>query len=93
MLVGSASSNLVILSTLDELTREAEFWLLTNPCPVDGVESGLSKAIEFLMAFGRLMADFEGDFGAADDGSLASSVQSVCLLLHDFKSTAAICWG
>ena len=91
MLVGSASSNLVVMGVLDALTRDAEFWLLTNPCPVDGVDSALSEVARFFTAFGQLVLTCRGDSEAADNGTLAEGVQSACSMLEDFKSMTATC--
>ena len=88
MTVGSASSNLDVVADLDELTRTADLWFLMNPCPYKGFGLSMSAITAFFTAFGRLIFCYGGNFEAADDGTLASRVESTCFLLVDMKSMA-----
>jgi len=80
----------MIIGTLDALTRNVELWLVTNPCPVDNLDSVLSEVARFFTAFGQLIATCGGDSESADHGSLALGVESACFMLEDFKAMAAI---
>ena len=85
-IVGSASSNLVAVPTLDTLTRNADLWFLTHPCPVEGFGLDMSAITALFTAFARLIFSYGGDGEAADDGTLASRVESTSLLLADIRA-------
>src|ERR1019366_7330563 len=88
MLIGSATSNMVIAEALDVLTRDADFWLLTHPCPEESLGRCLSAIVSLFTAYGQLVAVFDGDVQAADDGTLASRAESACHMVRDFRMMA-----
>jgi hypothetical protein len=88
MLIGSATSNMVIVEALDVLTRDADFWLLTHPCPEESLGQYLSAIVCVFTAYGQLVAGFDGDVQAADDGTLASQAESACNMVRDFRMMA-----
>jgi hypothetical protein len=88
MLIGSASSNMVIVEALDVLTRDADFWLVTHPCPEESLGQCLSAIVCVFTAYGQLVAAFDGDVQAADDGTLASRAENACYTAGDFRMMA-----
>jgi hypothetical protein len=88
MMIGSPASNRRALRALDVLTRDAELWLLSHPCPEWRCGVYLSSIVEAFASLGLLLAEHGGDAVAADDGTLAGRVEHTCQMVQDLQSVA-----
>jgi hypothetical protein len=70
MLEGTPEANLHAADALGALTRDAELWLVTHPCPERWNGEHMAAIVHVYMAVGALIVSVGGEPADADEGDL-----------------------
>ncbi len=85
MLDGTAEANLHAADTLGALTRDAQLWLITHPCPERWNGEHMTAIVHVYMAVGALIVGVGGDPADADQGDLKEKVTDAGLMIDEVK--------
>jgi hypothetical protein len=85
MLEGTAEANLHACDALGALTRDAELWLVTHPCPERWNGEHMAAIVHVYMAIGALIVGVGGDPADADQGDLKDKVTDAGLMIDEVR--------
>jgi len=89
LLTEITESDLTALRTLDTLTRDADLWLLTHPCPEPKHGEHVASIVAIFVDLGSLFEGVRRDPAGADDGKLSMKVKDACHLVTALQVFAA----
>jgi hypothetical protein len=89
MLSGTTEANLVGAELLAGLTRDAELWLLSHPCPEPWNGEHMVAIVHTYMAIGTLIVDAEGDPDRVDEVEMKELIGEAALMVQEVKDLVA----
>ena len=89
MLSGTPEANLVGAELLGALTRGAELWLLSHPCPEPWNGEHMVAIVHSYMAIGTLIVDAEGDPDRVDQVAMKELISESALMVQEVKDLVA----
>jgi hypothetical protein len=85
MLDGTPEANLRAADALEVLTRDAQLWLITNPCPERWNGEHMTAMVHVYMAVGALIVGVGGDPADADQGDLKEKITDAGLMIDEVR--------
>jgi hypothetical protein len=85
MLDGTPEANLHAADALGVLTRDAQLWLLSHPCPERWNGEHMTAMVHVYMAVGALIVGVGGDPADADQGDLKEKVTDAGLMIDEVR--------
>ena len=85
MLDGTPEANLRAACAMAALTRDAELWLVTHPCPERWNGEHMAAIVHVYMAVGALIVGVGGDPADADQGDLKEKVTDAGLMIEEIR--------
>ncbi len=85
MLVGAATTNLVVAQSLSVLTQRSEQWLLLHPCPEPWNHEHVLAAVHGFMVVGRQIVAAGGDPSVGDPVALKALVVEAGRILDGIR--------
>ena len=89
LLSGTPEANLAGTVELGALTRDAELWLLTHPCPDVWNGEHMAAIVHAYMAIGTLVVDAYGDPDRVDRVELKEQMSEAALMVQEVKELVA----
>jgi len=93
MLVGNADTNCRAAEGLDALTRNAELWLLTNPCPEKWNGEHMTAVVDAYKGIGALVMSTLGAPDPALRVVLKEAVDEANRMLEEVRGMIAQLWS
>jgi len=85
MLTGTPEANFRAVEALGTLTRDAELWLVTHPCPEQWNGEHMAAIVHVYMAIGALIVGVGGDPADADPSDLKDKVTDAGLMGEEVR--------